>query len=560
MPDSTAQPAGLTTRRIRFAGGPPPSGVAMAPPRHVAVIDIGATSIRMAIAAITRPAGVPQATAEIRTLETLLQPVELGRDAFESRRLGRTGIERAASILRRFRRVLREYSIERPEDIRVVATSAVREATNRLAFIDRMFIATGLDVEPIDEAEVNRITYMGIAPQLLARRETAQSRALVIEVGGGDTEVLVIRDGNVLHSDSFRLGSLRLLQTLSARGLGSASRRDKRFRQLIDAHLRRILGRVGPQLTDDPDGGAVDKHLNLVAIGGDMRFAAHRMVDDWDERGLVKLRADALIEFNRQIQSMSEDEIVQRYGATFVEAETMVPAVLVYTMLVQHFELKHLFVSGTNLRDGLLADMAQGGSWTTAFRQQIVRSAMALARRCDVDETHARAVAELSRQLFVQLQDEHELDGRYEVLLYVAALLHEIGLFINVHSNHKHAMYLIRHSDIFGLSGTDLLSVGLIVRYHRRASPLPSHEGYALLTRTERVAVSKLASILRLAIAMDDTRSGRITSVSCTRENKRMVITAKGIGDVTLEQLAVRTAGELFEEIFGMPVLLRGGG
>ncbi|MEP0062192.1 MAG: exopolyphosphatase, partial [Rhodopirellula bahusiensis] len=178
-------------------------------PRTVAAIDIGATSIRMAIAEIL-PDG------SVRTLESLLQPVDLGRDAFETRRLSRKGIERAAAVLRRFRRVLREYGIDSTNDIRVVATSAVREASNRVAFIDRVYVATGLDVEPIDEAEVNRITYMGITPQLMALAETAESKSLVVEVGGGSTELLVIRGGNVLHSESFRLGSLRLLQTLDA--------------------------------------------------------------------------------------------------------------------------------------------------------------------------------------------------------------------------------------------------------------------------------------------------------------------------------------------------------
>ncbi len=108
-----------------------------------------------------------------------------------------------------------------------------------------------------------------------------------------------------------------------------------------------------------------------------------------------------------------------------------------------------------------------------------------------------------------------------ELILFLAALLHEIGLYINVRSNHKHAMYLIRNSELFGLSRRDVLLVALVARYHRRSSPLPTHEGYANLDRTDRVAVSKLAAILRLAIALDDSRSQRINDISCRQENKR---------------------------------------
>ena len=115
-------------------------------------------------------------------------------------------------MLKHYQRVLREYGITSPSDVRVVATTAVREAANRLAFADRIFVATGLNVDPIDEAEVNRITYMGVVPHLKAHPELADGKSLVVEVGGGNTEMLVVRSGNVLHSQSFRLGSLRLLQ------------------------------------------------------------------------------------------------------------------------------------------------------------------------------------------------------------------------------------------------------------------------------------------------------------------------------------------------------------
>lgn len=190
-------------------------------PRPVAVIDIGATSIRMAIAEI-------HAGGDVRTLDTLVQSVNLGREAFENRRLSRASIERSAAILRRYQRVLQEYGINSPSDVRVVATTAVREAANRLAFTDRVFVATGLNVEPIDEAEVNRITYMGVVPHLKAHPELADGKSLVVEVGGGNTEMLVVRGGNVLHSQSFRLGSLRLLKTLDGIRASVASPVDAR--------------------------------------------------------------------------------------------------------------------------------------------------------------------------------------------------------------------------------------------------------------------------------------------------------------------------------------------
>ncbi len=506
--------------------------------RTLAVIDIGATSIRMTIAEIHRGGSV-------RTLDTLVQAVELGREAFTNRRISRATIERSASILRRFQRVLREFGIRSSSHIRVVATSAVREAVNRLAFIDRVFIATGLVVEVIDEAEVNRITYMGINPHLEQDEQLARARTVVIEVGGGSTELLVMREGNMILSDTFRLGSLRLVEMLQP-----ATTTTSRRRALMEHQIGRILDRMTELLQPESD-------TKMIAIGGDIRFAARHLLGHWNTDELAEISTLELTELSDDILRLDDDAIVKKYGISYIEAETIGPALLTYQMIAKHFELPTILVSNTNLRDGLLHDMALRGSWTSAFRNLILRSAIALGRKCDFDEDHALQTAWLASELFSQLQREHRLAERFEVILHVAALLYQIGLFINVRSSHKHAMYLIRNSELFGLSKHDLLLVGLVARYHRRSSPQPSHEGYATLPREDRVVISKLAAILRVAIALDEGHNARVRQFRCVREGKRIVIELSGVEDNAMEQLALRQNGSMFEEVYGIPVMLR---
>ncbi|WP_168563783.1 Ppx/GppA phosphatase family protein [Crateriforma spongiae] len=504
----------------------------------VAVIDIGAISIRMAVAEI-------HAGGAVRQLDSLIQPVELGRDSFNQRFLTRGTIEKSVEILRRYRRTLLEYGIESTDRVRVVATSAVREASNRLAFIDRVYVATGLDVEVMDEAEVNRITFMGVMPHLHSAAFEDPRKVVVVEMGGGSTELLVIRGGNVLHSESFRLGALRLQETLRGSRATASARRG-----LLESHIKRTLMRMADQVR-------VDGPIHLVALGGDMRFAGHCLLPDWDGVSLTRLDTADLRAFADKVLRMDEDQIVKQYGASFLDAQTLGPALLTYSLLTERFSLDEVYLCEANLRDGLLRDMASGGDWTSEFRDQTIRSARALGRRFDYDESYANSVAELSRRLFTELADEHKLSQRFEVLLYVASLLHEIGLFINVQSNHKHAFYIIRNSELFGLSKSEKNLVGLIARYYRRAFPQPSHEVYRNLNRDDRVAVAKAAALLRLAIALNDTRSGRIREIRCLREEKRLVIVVPDVEDVSLERLAMQKASGLFQEIFGVPVLLR---
>ncbi|MFQ5733206.1 MAG: exopolyphosphatase [Planctomycetaceae bacterium] len=506
----------------------------------VAVIDIGTTSVRMAVAEI-------DSTGNTRTLDKLSQAVHLGRDTFTSGVIHKTTIEDCVRVLKSYRKILSEYRITQSDHVRVVATSAVREAVNRLAFVDRVFSATGFQIEPIDEAEANRITYLSIQPLLAAEPELTRSPAVIAEVGGGNTEVLVVQATDVLFAHTYRLGSMRLREMLEAYRTPRI-----KLRHLMQNQIRRTVEEIVQNVpTESP--------VELIALGGDVRFAASQLLPDVTPHTLGRIPVDAFAQFTDRMLGMTEDGLVQKYHLTYPDAETLGPALLAYLELAQGLGREHILVSDVNLRDGLLHEFALQGRWTEEFNEQIVRSALVLCRKFGVNERHARHVAGLSRALFRQMQDEHELGPRYELILYVAALLHEVGLFVGTASYHKHSMYVIQNSELFGLSKNDLLLVSLVARYHRRASPKSSHPGYAQLDREQRIAVSKLAAMLRVSDALDHSHSGRIEEFHCSREKSRMVITVSNVSELSLEQLALQQKGPLFEEIFGLQVLLRAG-
>jgi len=508
------------------------------PTRQVAVIDMGTSSIRMAIAEIN-------AAGEVRQLETLAQAVNLGKDAFIRSTISKATIEECVRVLKSYRRILKEYQIENPAQVRVIATSAVREATNRLAFIDRIYIATGFQVEPLDEAEVIRITFLGVQPFLLSDPALASSRAVVAEIGGGSTELLLVKGGDVVYSHTYRLGSLRLRETLEALRAPTL-----KVRNIMETHIHRTVAEIAEHVSRDGP-------IELIAMGGDVRFAVRQLQPEWDGRSLARLSLKSLEDFTNKVLGQSEDRLVRKFRLSYPEAETLGPALLAYVLLAKELQLSSVLVTNVNLRDGLLSEMASSDAWSKEFSKQIIRSAIDLGRKFEFDEQHAAHVAELCSALFYQLREEHQLAPRYEVVLQVAALLHEIGLFVSNRSYHKHSLYLIRNSELFGLGKKDLLLAALVARYHRRASPQPTHEGYATLDRDERVAVSKMAAILRIADALDESRSQRIHQIQVDREGDQLVISVPLVEDLSLETLALKQNGQMFEETFGTPVLLR---
>jgi exopolyphosphatase/guanosine-5'-triphosphate,3'-diphosphate pyrophosphatase len=504
----------------------------------VAVVDIGATSIRMALAEISEG-------GQIRTLTTLVQAVSLGKDTFTTGAIDPTTTEECVRVLRSYREVLNEYGITRPDQIHVVATSAVREAANSLSFLERIFMATGFMVEPFDEAAVNRVTFLGVRPLIESEPKLSQGRALIMEVGGGSTEVLLIHRGDVAYAHTYRLGALRLRKMLEAYHAPTG-----KTRNIMESHIRRIVDHARLHVP-------ADEPLNMISLGGDMRFAAAQLEPSWDAHSLVALPVAGLRKLTEKILAMSVDEVAHKYHLSFPDAETVGPALLTYADLARALKLEELLVSHVNLRDGLIREMALKEMWTEDFAKQIVRSAIDFGRRFGFEEAHGRHVAELCRTLYRALQNEHGLDSRCEVLLYVAGLLHDVGYTVSPRSHHKHSMYLISNGEIFGLSKRDMSLAALTARYHRRSSPKPIHREYVDLDWESRMKVAKLAAILRVADALDRSNTQRIKNIRCAREDSRLVISVPGADDLSLEQLAMRQKGTLFKEVFGMPVVLR---
>lgn len=512
--------------------------------KPVAVIDLGATSVRMSIAEIN-------ADGRVRPLERLNQAVALGKDTFTKGRISKPTIEECIRALTSYREKLKEYRIDSPDQIRIVATSAVREAQNQLSFLDRVFVATGLDIDVLDESEVHRIIYLGMLRELKNKKHPHSGQTVVAEVGGGSTELIVLNELDIDFSHAYRLGSLRLRETLEAyQAPGS------KLSELMASHISQALESLPSQIPQS-------KERRLVCLGGDIRFAADQMIPNRNPDEAAELSVEKLSQFTQKLLRLNADETARMYHLSLPDAEAIGPSLLANLELARLLKLDTLLVMDVNLRDGLLLDLASKGAWSRELQSQVIRSAVHLGRKFDVEDAHAIHVAKLSRELFRALQSQHQLGPRHELFLYVAAILHEVGLFISNAGYHKHTLYLIMNSELFGLSRQELQQVALVARYHRKASPKDSHSSYMALNRDDRIAVNKMAALLRVAIAMNASRSQRIHDFQVRVEGKgkgKLIISVPDIDDLSLEQLALRQTSSLFEEIFGKTVLLRGTG
>ncbi|MFH0920550.1 MAG: exopolyphosphatase [Fibrobacterota bacterium] len=507
-------------------------------PSPFAVIDIGTNAVRMDIAQMDDKSG-------FRKLESAQQAVMLGKDTFTRGTIENANLTECINALNSFRRVLDEYAVDMAERVRVVATSAVREAGNRDIFLDRVETATGFRVQVLEEAEVNRYAYLSVQPFFAKGRLAGRNPTLLLEVGAGSTELLIFRQGRVAFSYSYRLGSLRMRGMLE--GIGATS---DQFREYVANQTQRIIEHFRRQF---PDEKSVPQ---LLAAGGDIRFAASLIKKDRAIGDPDKIPIGALGRLADQFIGLSADDIVRDTHLPYGEAELLGPALLVYAGVAKSLGAKHVLVTSRTMRDGIFMEMAAGNAWSPAYRQQIVYSALEIGGKYHFDSRHAQQVASFTDSLFDTLQERHRLSARYKLILNVAALLHDSGLFVSNRNHHKHSLYLILNSDLFGLGSRHILLAALVARYHRRALPEPDHEGYRDLPREERLAVSKMAALLRIADALDRRQEQHLSRAVFAVDNDTLNIGIRRVSDIGVEQMALKKKSDLFEQIFGMRATL----
>ncbi|VGO18427.1 Ppx/GppA phosphatase family protein [Pontiella sulfatireligans] len=504
-----------------------------------AVIDIGSTSIRMVVAQV-------YADGKFQTLDALNQSVAIGSDTFTRGRISRSTIEDSVKVLRSFALVLKEYNIDLREGVRAVATSAVREARNRDEFLDRSYMATGINVEVIEGTEINRLTFLGIRPLLQAKTVLCTGRLLVAEVGGGSTELLGIDEGRVSFAHAYRMGSYRLREAMDAQE-GSGARQAQVLRMEIEAGVRQCRDAVG----------STSLKTSMLLMGSEARLAAGLAPNESKQSELSSLKLADLVKLAGKVLKMDIEQVARKYRLTYEEAQTLGPALEIYIRMAEAFGLKSVYVCGITLRDGLLAEAASLNAWTEDFVEQILYSVREIGKKYSLDQAHADCVTGNALALFRAMEPEHGLGYRYEVLLMVAAQLHDVGMFIGSSSHHKHAQYIIENSDIFGLGKEDIRLTALVARYHRGALPRNTHPGYDVLTREKRLVVNKLASILRAADALDRSHTQSIRDVKVLLKEGQLVFEAGRNCDFAAEKRALISKGKMFEQVYGRTVVLR---
>lgn len=487
-------------------------------PPPVAAIDIGSNAVRLIVAAIQ------DGTRTI--IKTEREPVRLGADVFTHGTLGTEAFDRLIKALAGFKQTMQRLGVQR---YRAVGTSALREARNRADILEVLAQKTGIEVEAIDGEEEARLIFMAVANVV----ELGERRTALIDIGGGSTEVAVSRGGEVLSLNSFKLGTVRALGRLKL-GDGNFVRR-----------LRELVLAQKSALPEEPVELCIGTGGNVEAYGDLRRRLLGR------EGGHLIARSE-LSEMLGQLQKLTYEQRIEELGLRPDRADVIIPAGVLLETLMELLGASELVIPRVGLKDGLLEDLLTPNP--RRREEQALRSAYQLGRHCTFDEVHAEKVMELALGLFDETRRLHGLDDKARFYLQVAALLHDVGKFVNPSGHHKHSHYLIRNSRLLGLTPAQRNLIACVARYHRKAAPSSSHLPFRDLSPREKPLVQKLSALLRLAEALDAEHRGQIRSVKARKSKGALVLKLEGPGDLLLERWAVQPCLSVLHEALGTPV------
>lgn len=497
----------------------------------IAAIDIGSNSLKLVI---VEAAASDSFTVILQERER----VRLGHETLKTRRLSAEAISLSADAISKFRSIAEQREAD---VILAVATASVREAENAQEFVTEIEKRTGVRVEVLSSLEEARLIGVAVAQFFGADDSTL----LNIDIGGGSTELSLMKTGEPEKLFSMKLGAVGLTEKY----IFTDPPKAKEIRNMR-AEISLALEQPKRKLRNN------SWSLSTGTSGTINTLAYLSNLDDLqDETARPKIQLKKLSALNKKLAEMTMEKRAQLPEISLPRAEVIVTGGQILEGVMETLGIETLQTCSFALREGVIIDYlreieAESLPPVPDVDDIRLRDVFAVGRRFGYEENHAIQVAALSEKIFDQLAPVYDLKRHWRTLLSAAALLHDVGYHISHESHHKHSFYLIKHSTLTGFSETEKLMIANIARYHRKSLPKEKHLDFIALSPTDRIIVSRLGAILRLAEALDRGYENNIKNLKITRDKSDFFLHLSGDENSKAELLAVEEKKDLFEFAF----------
>jgi len=503
------------------------------PTKRIAAIDLGTNSFHAVLVDIY-PDG------SFRTIDKLKEMVILAEKGMDNH-LSEDAMQRGLDALKRIKFLCDSQQVE---EIIAFATSAIREARNGGDFIQRMQ----------DEADIKARAIPGTMEAELIGYAVRHSIALdeemvlMVDIGGGSVEFIIGNNEKFLYHKSLKLGVARMAakfvktDPIVEEEIKALRKHYKKelgeIEEIIKKHnVKTIIGSSG---TMENIGAMVASRNSLTANMSlnELTFSAS------DFKSLYKDFIELDRKERKKIGELDEKRI-----------DIINPGMVLVKYLLKKFSIENIRISEAALRDGMILNFIKKErprlDMVANFPDPRKRSIFELLRKCNWMEAHSTHVASMALQLFDEFKAELKLEEQDRELLEYASLLHDIGYYISYRKHHKHALYLIRHSDLRGFTEDEINIMANVARYHRRTHPKKRHFLYKKLEKPLRKKVKNLSGLLRLADGLDRSHYQNVEKLEIDNGTEKVNLYLTTMGDPELEIWGAEQKSKLFQKVTG---------
>jgi exopolyphosphatase / guanosine-5'-triphosphate,3'-diphosphate pyrophosphatase len=506
---------------------------------RIAAIDIGTNSVHMIVVRVRT-----DLSFEVIDREKVM--VRLGAGGLDGKALTTEAMNAALQALSKFKRLAESHRVD---EILAAATSATREARNGGEFLARIERETGIRPRVITGTEEARLIHQAAVYGV----DVGTGRAVVIDVGGGSTEITLGHATAIQAARSFKIGVIRLTERFVQSD--PLSGRDERK---LTKHILSEIGRHCDQITSIGFDRVIGTSGTILSLGAVAATAA-RGTTPAELRNL-RVSAKQIRRLRKEIVALNAAQRLTVPGLDPRRADLVVAGAVLLDTILRRLGAEELTLCDLALREGLVLDYIRRNRRQIAQVDRIPdvrrRSALELAERCNYYAEHAQQVIRVALALFDQSRAVHGLTDREREWLEYAALLHDVGGLISYARHHRHSYYLIKNGDLRGFHPDEIEVIALVARYHRRGTPKRSHDEYASLSSSLRKTVRTLSSILRVAESLDRSHAQAITGLELRDRGDDVLLVVHTATDAELEVWATNRHLQPFEKLLGKPVRL----
>lgn len=481
-----------------------------------AIIDLGSNSVRLIIILI-------QKGKHYKLIEQEKEMVRLGENLYEDNLLKEEAMERTLKTLRLFRDLIESQGAE---NVILTATAAVRNANNKDVFLEKIKNEFGWDFQVISGEREAYLGYLGVINTI------NEKNFYIADIGGGSTEISLVENRKLVNSISLNYGSVTL----------------ENNEELLSKILAEIHWLKKPGLP-------------LVGLGGTIRSFAkiYKKNSSYPVDKLHNLEIsldDAKKTIDIVIKKKVED-LHKVNGLDKSRTDIIIPGLKIFNSIIKVCKTNKIIISGNGLREGLFFEYLLRDKKEPIFKDVRHKSIKNLMYNYEVNKKHVKNVKKIAGDLFNSTLSLHGIPEDNLKYLEYAASLHDLGIYIDYYSHHRHSGYLIMNSSLDGFNHKELIILSSLAGKHRNKSYKVDFTRFRNLISKEDIhLITVLSLLLRIAENLDRREEGRITSLYKSDEKQGSItISLKSDDDISLEIAAALKSGEDFKKIFGKELI-----